>query len=170
MEKTTTTTPPEVRLGENHIFTAFEPKVISRFIVKITNENKEELIPPFVIFRSDRPSFRLSATGNTKVYDPFWISAYDPIVPSTAQAVELAYWNKSQWNIDLKILGPVGDTVEHWSIGDAKLLQVQYSSLDWTLHTEKDEIHSNAVKWYFKHGPAATVDLKFEIDMVKLNY
>lgn len=140
-------------LDQNQIFfTAFEPKVQNRFIMNIDG------IPAYLIKTAERPTIN----NNTITLDHInlkrklkgkseWndinITLYDPIVPSAAQAcmewVRLAhesvtgrngYADMYKKDIQIKVLGPVGDIVETWDIKGAFPSQVNFngSGLDWS--------------------------------------
>lgn len=139
-------------LENNEIFfTAFEPKVANRFILNIDG------IPAYTIKTAGRPSVNLGTTtieyinlkrklkGKAEWQD-ISISLYDPIVPSAAQAcmewVRLAhesvtgrngYADMYKKDIQINILGPVGDIVEKWDIRGAFPNAVDFNStaLDW---------------------------------------
>ena len=128
--------------------TMFEPKVGYRFLVQITNGKDNVLIPSFVICKIDRPSFSYTTFGFKK-YDILKLSMYDPIVPSTMLAVTNAIDRKAKWDINIRILGPVGDVVEEWGISNAKLVYVKPSSMSWQ-----------------EDGDPALVDIGFKISEV----
>jgi hypothetical protein len=140
-------------LDQNQIFfTAFEPKVQNRFIMNIDG------IPAYLIKAAARPSIN----NNTIVLDHInlkrklkgkseWqdiqITLYDPIVPSGAQAVmewvRLAhesvtgrngYADMYKKDVQIQVLGPVGDIVEKWDIKGAFPSQVDFNGagLDWS--------------------------------------
>lgn len=132
-------------------FTAFEPKVQNRFIMNIDG------IPAYLIKTAARPSIN----NNTITLDHInlkrklkgkseWgdiaITLYDPIVPSAAQAVmewvRLAhesvtgrngYADMYKKDVQINVLGPVGDIVEKWDLKGAFPSQVEFngSGLDW---------------------------------------
>lgn len=139
-------------LEANQIFfTAFEPKVQNRFIMNIDG------IPSYLIKAANRPTIN----NNTIVIDHInlkrklkgkseWnditITLYDPIVPSGAQAimewVRLAhesvtgrngYADMYKKDVQIQVLGPVGDIVEKWDIKGAFPSQVNFNGagLDW---------------------------------------
>ena len=115
-------------------FTAFEPKLQNRFLMKIDG------IPAYLIKKIARPTIEM----NTVVLDhinvkrkikgkanwaPITIDLYDPVTPSGAQAimewVRLAhesvtgrdgYSDFYKKNIDIETLGPVGDVVENYML------------------------------------------------------
>ena len=73
------------------------------------------------------------------------ITLYDPIVPSGAQAVmewvrtshesltgRDGYADFYKKDIDIYMLGPVGDKIENWKIKGAFILNAQFGELDWT--------------------------------------
>jgi hypothetical protein len=113
-----------ITVGDN----CFEPKICSRFIVKLTNIYTKEIIPSQFIKSIDRPSKYKNFFSTTKYY-PLNISLYDPISPSIPYLMESN--NMFGWNIEINILGPVGDIVETWNIKSAKLKKVKYSSFNW---------------------------------------
>ena len=139
-------------LEQNQIFfTAFEPKVQNRFIMQVDG------IPSYLIKAAARPTIN----NNTIVLDHInlkrklkgkseWqdleIVLYDPIVPSGAQAVmewvRLAhesvtgrngYADMYKKDVQIKVLGPVGDIVEQWDIKGAfpSLVNFNGNGLDW---------------------------------------
>lgn len=133
-------------------FTAFEPKVQNRFIMNIDG------IPAYLIKTAARPSI----VNNSIVLDHInlkrklkgkseWqdiaITLYDPIVPSAAQAcmewVRLAhesvtgrngYADMYKKDVQIQVLGPVGDIVEKWDIKGAFPSTVDFNGagLDWS--------------------------------------
>lgn len=139
-------------LEANQIFfTAFEPKVQNRFIMNVDG------IPAYLIKAVNRPTIN----NNTIILDHInikrklkgkseWndieVTLYDPIVPSGAQAVmewvRLAhesvtgrngYADMYKKNVQIQVLGPIGDIVEEWDIRGAFPSQVNFGAtgLDW---------------------------------------
>lgn len=133
-------------------FTAFEPKVQNRFIMNIDG------IPAYMIKAAARPNINVGVItldhinlkrklkGKSEWQD-ISISLYDPIVPSAAQAcmewVRLAhesvtgrngYADMYKKDVQIQVLGPVGDIVEQWDIKGAFPSQVDFngSGLDWS--------------------------------------
>lgn len=139
-------------LDQNQIFfTAFEPKVQNRFIMNIDG------IPAYLIKAAARPSInngtitldhinlKRKLKGKSEWGD-IAITLYDPIVPSAAQAtmewVRLAhesvtgrngYADMYKKDVQINVLGPVGDIVEKWDLKGAFPSQVEFngSGLDW---------------------------------------
>ena len=131
-------------------FTAFEPKLQNRFLMKIDG------IPAYLIKKIARPTIEM----NTVVLDhinvkrkikgkanwaPITIDLYDPVTPSGAQAimewVRLAhesvtgrdgYSDFYKKNIDIETLGPVGDVVENWRLMGAFCSNAAFGDMDWT--------------------------------------
>ena len=151
-----TTIPKESDL----FFTAFEPKVKQRHIVYIKDIKNNIVIAPYVIQYVDRPKGEMlpwydGKGTKTKIYwRPIVTKMYDPIVPSTTQAVinHLLDGNEPV-TITIKVLGPVGDTVEEWEIKDAVIQRFGCSSLDW-----KDT------------GEPATVEVEWKSQNITLKY
>ena len=141
----------DVLQPQDMFFTAFEPKVQNRFIMVIDG------IPSFLIKAAARPTIN----NNTITLDHInlkrklkgkseWndieITLYDPIVPSGAQAVmewvRLAhesvtgrngYADMYKKDVQIKVLGPIGDVVETWDLKGAFPSQVNFNGagLDW---------------------------------------
>jgi hypothetical protein len=137
-------------LDQNQIFfTAFEPKVQNRFIMNIDG------IPAYLIKATARPSINVGSItldhinlkrklkGKSEWQD-LSITLYDPIVPSGAQAVmewvRLAhesvtgrngYADMYKKDVQIQVLGPVGDVVEKWDIKGAFPNSVNFQSMDW---------------------------------------
>jgi len=130
----------------------FEPKTEIRFIAKIADNEGNEIVPSYIIFRITRPTVRFNWFGRKK-YDNLVIQMYDPIVPSATQGIDYFIRDKKEWNIYIRILGPVADSVEEWEIRNAKLIYFEPSQMDWR-----------------KTGNPATVTLKFKISDVELIY
>ena len=132
-------------------FTAFEPKVQNRFTMNIDG------IPAFLIKAAARPSInnnnividyintKRKLKGKSEWADVS-ITLYDPIVPSAAQAcmewVRLAhesvtgrngYADMYKKDVQINVLGPVGDIVEKWDLKGAFPTTVDFngSGLDW---------------------------------------
>ncbi len=140
-------------LDQNQIFfTAFEPKVQNRFIMNIDG------IPAYLIKAAARPTInnnvitldhinlKRKLKGKSEWQD-IEITLYDPIVPSGAQAVmewvRLAhesvtgrngYADMYKKDVQIQVLGPVGDIVEKWDIKGAFPSQVNFNGagLDWS--------------------------------------
>ena len=131
-------------LNKNEInFTAaFEPKKDTRFICYLTRKDGTPFLPSFVIKRISRPSGERN--GDKWEWNYMSMTVYDPIVPSSARAV---YSNiiaeVPQFDINLKILGPVGDTVEEWEIKDAVIINSNFGILDWS---NSDDGRGNALE------------------------
>lgn len=133
-------------------FTAFEPKVQNRFIMNIDG------IPAYLIKTAARPSInnnvitldhinlKRKLKGKSEWQD-IAITLYDPIVPSGAQAVmewvRLAhesvtgrngYADMYKKDVQIQVLGPVGDIVEKWDIKGAFPSSVDFNGagLDWS--------------------------------------
>lgn len=139
-------------LDQNQIFfTAFEPKVQNRFIMNIDG------IPSYLIKAAARPTInnnvitldhinlKRKLKGKSE-WNDIEITLYDPIVPSGAQAVmewvRLAhesvtgrngYSDMYKKDVQIQVLGPVGDIVEQWDLKGAFPSQVNFngSGLDW---------------------------------------
>lgn len=132
----------------------WEPKLQQRFIMTIKNQGVE--VPSFMVKAASRPTTNQEAVeidhinmkrkfkGKT-TWEDISITMYDPIVPSGAQAVSDwlrrchepltgrdGYANFYKMEISFKMLGPVGDVVEKWTLHGAFPTQVNFGEMDWS--------------------------------------
>jgi hypothetical protein len=135
-------------------YTNFEPKTKNRFVLEIDG------IPSYLCKVTDRPSItfeeivldhinlkrKLKGKGT---WNDINLQLYDPIVPSGAQAVmewvrlshesltgRDGYAEFYKKDVDLKILGPVGDVVELWKIKGAFIKDAKFNQMDWSSGTD----------------------------------
>ena len=145
-------------LDPNEImFTAFEPTVSNRFIMYIDG------IPSYMIRKADAPGVTLDEIklDHINVYrkikgKALWrdmnLSLYNPISPSGQQAVmewvrlshesvtgRDGYSDFYKKDINLSILGPVGDVVSEWILKGAFVKDATFGSYDWST-TEPTEL------------------------------
>ena len=134
-------------------YTAFEPKVQNRFLLEVDG------IPSFIMKKVSRPQIECGEVildhiniirkmkGKCKWGD-ITMTLYDPIVPSGAQAV--MEWVRTQHesvtgrdgyadfykkDLNIFVLGPVGDKIENWSVKGAYIKTAQFGDLDWATET-----------------------------------
>ena len=131
-------------------YTNFEPKMKNRFIMEIGG------IPSYLIKTANRPNIQFEPVTLEHInvkrklkgkgeWQDIEITLYDPIVPSGAQAVmewvrtshesltgRDGYADFYKKDIDIYMLGPVGDKIENWKIKGAFILTAQFGELDWT--------------------------------------
>ena len=131
-------------------YTPYEPKLKNRFIMEIAG------IPAFTIKSMSRPQItfdkveleHMNITRYVKgkgKWQELPITLYDPIVPSAAASViewirlhhESAtgrdgYSDFYKKNINFKVLGPVGDIVEKWTLYGAYIGDASFGELDFT--------------------------------------
>ena len=139
-------------------YTNFEPKMKNRFIMEIGG------IPSYLIKTANRPNIQFEAVTLEHInlkrklkgkgeWQDLEITLYDPIVPSGAQAVmewvrtshesltgRDGYADFYKKDIDIYMLGPVGDKIENWKIKGAFILNAQFGELDWTNAADPAEI------------------------------
>jgi len=135
-------------------YTAFEPKVQNRFILEVDG------IPSFIMKKVSRPQIECGEVvldhiniirkmkGKCKWGD-ITMTLYDPVVPSGAQAV--MEWVRTQHesvtgrdgyadfykkDLNIFVLGPVGDKIENWSVKGAYIKTAQFGDLDWATETQ----------------------------------
>ncbi len=131
-------------------YTPYEPKVKNRFIMEIAG------IPAFTIKTAQRPQItfekvELEHMNVTKYikgkgkWQPMNLTLYDPIVPSAAGAViewirlhhESAtgrdgYQDFYKKNVNFKVLGPVGDIIEKWTLYGTFIEDAAFGDLDFS--------------------------------------
>ena len=130
------------------MFTPFEPKLKNRFIMSIDG------IPGYLIKTANRPSITFEEVElnhmNVKRYvkgkaawQTLQVTLYDPIVPSSAQAVmewvrlghesvtgRDGYSDFYKKDVQFQVLGPVGDVVEEWTLKGAWIQDATFGDLD----------------------------------------
>jgi hypothetical protein len=129
-----------------------------RFIMEIDG------IPSYLIKTANRPSIQFEAVElnhiNVKrklkgkgTWQDIEITLFDPIVPSGAQAVmewvrlshesltgRDGYADFYKKDVDIYMLGPVGDKIEQWKIKGAFILNATFNDLDWSNATDPADI------------------------------
>ena len=132
------------------MFTAFEPKLQNRFLMKIDG------IPSYLIKKISRPSIafgeivldhinvkrKIKGKAN---WDNVTAELYDPVTPSGAQSVmewvrlshesvtgRDGYSDFYKKDITIQTLGPVGDVVEEWIMKGAYVQNANFGDMDWT--------------------------------------
>jgi hypothetical protein len=138
-------------LDPNEImFTAYEPTVNNRFIMYVDG------IPSYMIKKADAPGVELNEIKleHINVYrkikgKALWkninVSLYNPISPSGQQAVmewirlshesvtgRDGYSDFYKKDINLSILGPVGDIVSEWILKGAFVKNANFGTYDWS--------------------------------------
>ena len=130
------------------MFTPFEPKIKNRFIMQIDGINA------YLIKAMNRPQIdsdevileHMNVTRYVKGksrWQPLDITLYDPIVPSGAQQViewirlshesvtgRDGYSDFYKKDVICKVLGPVGDVVEQWTLKGAFIQAANFNDLD----------------------------------------
>ena len=138
---------PELVEANEIMFTPFEPKLQNRFILTIDG------VPSYTIKASGRPQIQFEEVelrhmnvsryvAGKGTWQPLDITLYDPIVPSSAQAVmewirlshesvtgRDGYADFYKKNIKVNTLGPVGDKIEEWSPKGAWIQAANFGEL-----------------------------------------
>ena len=139
------------------MFTPFEPKLKNRYVMSIDG------IPAYLIKTASRPSISFEEVElnhmNVKRYvkgkatwETIAFTMYDPVVPSAAQAVmewvrlshesvtgRDGYSDFYKKDVNIKVLGPVGDVVEQWTLKGAWIQAANFNDLDFA-SSDKAEI------------------------------
>ena len=146
-------------LDPNEIFfTAFEPKQKNRFIMLVDG------IPSYQIKGVGAVSLTQNSVtlnhinvqryvkGKT-VWNPISMTLFDPITPSGAQAVmewvrlhhesvtgRDGYSDFYKKDLNLNVLGPVGDIVSEWIIKGAFIKEATFGDYNWDTENEAKQI------------------------------
>ena len=130
------------------MFTPFEPKLKNRYVMSIDG------IPAYLIKTAARPSIEFEEVElnhlNVKrfvkgkaTWQPVTMTLYDPVVPSAAQAVmewvrlshesvtgRDGYSDFYKKDVNVQVLGPVGDIVEQWTLKGSWIQAANFNDLD----------------------------------------
>ena len=146
-------------LDPNEIFfTAFEPKQANRFILYMDG------IPSFIVKGLSAVSVTqgevilnhinvLRKVKGKTVWNDITMTLFDPITPSGAQAVmewvrlhhesvtgRDGYSDFYKKDLNLNVLGPVGDIVSEWIIKGAFIKEATFGDYNWDTENEAKQI------------------------------
>ena len=137
-------------------YTNFEPKMKNRFIMTVDG------IESYLIKTANRPSisFEVVTLDHINVkrklkgkgeWQDIEITLFDPIVPSGAQQVmewvrlshesltgRDGYADFYKKDVQIEMLGPVGDKIEKWDIKGAFINNAVFNDLDWASNDPSD--------------------------------
>ena len=140
----------EVLEFNDMFYTNFEPKMKNRYIMEIDG------IASYLIKTASRPSIQFEVVTLDHInvkrklkgkgeWQDIEITLFDPIVPSGAQQVmewvrtshesitgRDGYADFYKKDIDIYMLGPVGDKIENWKIKGAFINNAVFNDLDWS--------------------------------------
>ena len=156
-------------INENTI--SYEPKTTSRFIACTKNKSGETFIPTSLIVGIDRPSF--SVQNKKTSWNPMEIKLYDPIVPSTSQILYPYLKSPFVFDMNIIVLGPVGDAVEEWEITNSKIVAVDFGKLDWrtnAIEYGKSSFHYLNLINKFTGSPPIIIAATIKYDFATLLY
>jgi hypothetical protein len=139
-------------------YTNFEPKVKNRFVFEIDG------IPSYLCKAGKRPSIKFETITLDHInlkrklkgkgeWEDISVTLYDPIVPSGAQAVmewvrlshesltgRDGYAEFYKKDVNIYMLGPVGDKIEQWTLKGAFINSATFGDLDWATAAEATTI------------------------------
>jgi hypothetical protein len=118
---------------------AFQPKMTNQYLVKCENTNPDiKDIHPHMVYSIDRPKLFRGLVDNKIYWHPIKMKLYDPIAPSTSQAIYDIIKNNDGklGDITINVLGPVGDLVEKWILKDCIINEADFGTLDWGYRTD----------------------------------
>ena len=137
-------------------YTNFEPKMKNRFIMEIDG------IQSYLIKAANRPSIQFEKVTLDHInvkrqlkgkgeWQDIEITLFDPIVPSGAQQVmewvrtshesitgRDGYADFYKKDVQIEMLGPVGDKIEKWDIKGAFINNAVFNDLDWASNDPSD--------------------------------
>ena len=140
----------EVLEFNDMFYTNFEPKMKNRYIMEIDG------IASYLIKTANRPSIQFEVVTLDHInvkrklkgkgeWQDIEITLFDPIVPSGAQQVmewvrtshesitgRDGYADFYKKDIDIYMLGPVGDKIENWKLKGAFINNAVFNDLDWS--------------------------------------
>ena len=138
----------ELISAEEIMFRAFEPKLKMRYSMSLNG------LPAFLVKTMARPAITFEEVElhhmNVKRYvegkaswETLEFTLYDPVVPSGAQAImewvrlhhesvtgRDGYSDFYKKDVDIQVLGPVGDIVETWKLKGAFITAANFNDLD----------------------------------------
>ena len=148
----------EVLEFNDMFYTNFEPKMKHRFILDVAG------IPSYLIKTANRPSIQFETVTLDHInvkrklkgkgeWQDIEITLFDPIVPSGAQAVmewvrlshesltgRDGYADFYKKDVDIYMLGPVGDKIEQWKLKGAFITNATFNDLDWSNQADYADI------------------------------
>jgi len=160
----------EILEFDKMFYTNFEPKMKNRYVMEFDG------VPSYMVKAASRPSIqfenvvldhinvkrKLQGKGE---WQDITITLYDPIVPSAAQSVmewirlghesitgRRGYADFYKKDIDLYMLGPVGDKIEQWKIKGAFIQAANFGDLA------------------FESNDVATIELTISMDYCILEF
>ena len=137
-------------------YTNFEPKMKNRFIMTVDG------IESYLIKTANRPSIQFEVVTLDHInvkrklkgkgeWQDIEITLFDPIVPSGAQQVmewvrlshesltgRDGYADFYKKDVQIEMLGPVGDKIEKWNIVGAFISNAVFNDLDWASNDPSD--------------------------------
>ena len=140
----------EILEFDQMFYTNFEPKMKNRFIMEWAG------VPGYLVKAANRPTIQFEKVTLDHInikrqlkgkgeWQDLEITLYDPIVPSAAQAVmewvrlshesltgRDGYADFYKKDINLYMLGPVGDKIEQWTLKGAFISQANFGDLDFS--------------------------------------
>ena len=139
-------------------YTNFEPKMKNRFIMEIDG------IQSYLIKAANRPTIQFEKVTLDHInvkrqlkgkgeWQDIEITLFDPIVPSGAQQVmewvrlshesitgRDGYADFYKKDVDIYMIGPVGDKIENWKLKGAFITTANFGDLAWDNQTDVAEI------------------------------
>lgn len=148
----------EVLEFNDMFYTNFEPKMKNRFILEVDG------IASYLIKTANRPTIQFEKVTLDHInvkrqlkgkgeWQDINITLFDPIVPSGAQQVmewvrlshesltgRDGYADFYKKDLQIYMLGPVGDKIEQWTLKGAFITTANFGDLDWSNATDPASI------------------------------
>lgn len=113
---------------ENYTKDLFEPRTNNRFLVKILDDQNNDIVPSFLIKEFNRPELTsaMATSFSCIIYDSVTHRVFALLIPFLMPVLE----NKIK--VILQITDPVGNIIETWTFKNVTLKKVSPSLLNWS--------------------------------------
>ena len=150
----------EILEFDKMLYTNLEPKMKHRFTVEMSGTD----IQAYTVKVAQRPTIQFETVTLDHInikrklqgkgeWANLTLTLIDPIVPSAAQAVmewvrlghesitgRRGYAQFYKKDLTIKMLGPVGDVIEQWTLKGAFIVNANFGELDWANATDPADI------------------------------
>jgi hypothetical protein len=113
---------------ENYTKDLFEPRTNNRFLVKILDDQNNDIVPSFLIKEFNRPELTsaMATSFSCIIYDSVTQRVVALLMPFLMPVLE----NKIK--VILQITDPIGNIIETWTFKNVTLKKVSPSLLNWS--------------------------------------
>lgn len=109
---------------ENSTKNLFEPRTNNRFLVKILDDQNNDIVPSFLIKEFNRPELSIvtNMSFSCIIYDSVTHHVVSLLIPFLEHRIKVI----------LQIVDPVGNFIETWTFKNTTLKKILSSSLTWS--------------------------------------